>query len=299
MHTESPIYSHNPYHHTRFPLLVLNTEQGHCSPPNEGFRVLHWHEEIQFIFVLKGKIQVKVYEEAFELGEGDCIYINHTALHITTELTSDHHYHSYIIPPQMVSFFPGSAMEQENVNPIIYNPAFTCYPIRRSRPEHAGLLRQLRILDALYFQKEASALREYQISVQLSRVWLAFLSLHPLSRSTAPSRNYERIRTLLSVVHTDYSRPLTIEELADAAHISKTECLRCFRRYTGDSPYQYLMKYRLHVSCSLLRTTEKTVTDIALSTGFRSASSYIQYFKKYYGVTPYQYRKQEEITPAP
>ena len=73
MHTESPIYSHNPYHHTRFPLLVLNTEQGHCSPPNEGFRVLHWHEEIQFIFVLKGKIQVKVYEEAFELGEGDCI----------------------------------------------------------------------------------------------------------------------------------------------------------------------------------------------------------------------------------
>ena len=51
MENALPIYSHNPYDATKFPLLVLDVERQMCRPANEGFRVFHWHEEVQFVYI--------------------------------------------------------------------------------------------------------------------------------------------------------------------------------------------------------------------------------------------------------
>ena len=49
---ETPaVYSHNPYQEDGFPLLVLDVNRRHCVPFNEGFRVLHWHDEIQLVYL--------------------------------------------------------------------------------------------------------------------------------------------------------------------------------------------------------------------------------------------------------
>ena len=66
----TPIYSHNPYHSTKFPLLVLDVSKKVCKPFNEGFQMLHWHEEIQFVAVQKGVVHFKIWEKEYELSEG-------------------------------------------------------------------------------------------------------------------------------------------------------------------------------------------------------------------------------------
>ncbi|SEP03609.1 helix-turn-helix transcriptional regulator [Propionispora vibrioides] len=289
MSAESPIYSHNPYHTTKFPLLVLNVNHRTCTPFNEGFQVLHWHDEIQFVYILKGIVHVKIYDEEFDLQENDCIFINRTVLHHITE-KENCHYHSYIIPARMLSFFSGSIMEQDDVETIINNPTFTHYLLRSNDPTHHAVLHHLNLLDNLYFQVNKYTHYEYRLSIQLSIIWLEFISLLPAMEKVTPSKNYERIRTLISIIHTNYCRPLSIQDIAAAAHISKTECIRCFQKFVHESPYQYLLKYRLHVSTSLLTTTDMSVTDIALNVGFHSISSYIKYFKMYYHTTPYKYR---------
>ena len=48
-----PVYSHNPNHNTSFPLLVLDVRRKVCNPRNEGFCMVHWHEELQFVYVKK------------------------------------------------------------------------------------------------------------------------------------------------------------------------------------------------------------------------------------------------------
>ncbi len=295
MSTAVPIYSHNPYHTTKFPLLVLNVTHQLCTPANEGFQTLHWHNEVQLVYLLKGIVRVKIYDEEFDLHQHDCIFINRNVLHHILEKEICH-YHSYIIPARLLSFFPGSLMETDDVEAIINNPGFTHYLLRPNTPAHQSALHQISVLDSLYFQANRQAHHEYRLAIQLATVWYEILSLRPALEEAEPSKNHERIRLLISMIHTNYHLPISVQDLADAAHISKTECVRCFQKFVHESPYQYLLKYRLHMSTSLLRTTTASVTEIALKVGFHSVSSYIRYFKSHYHITPYKYRMENLST---
>lgn len=293
----SPIYSHNPLEGGAFPLLVLDVARQVCTPSNEGFRVLHWHEEVQFIRVLQGVIQTRVYEEEIEVHAGDCLFINRMVPHKTIE-KEDCRYHSFIIPEQMLGFFPGSIMEKKDVESFLYHPGFTHFLIKKAEPSHSAALNELKTLDNLYFSssQKTKPHYEYLLSTSLVSLWLAFISaLPPLpTAAAAPSREHLRIRELLTYLHSHYRENLSVESIAAAAHISKTECLRCFHRYVGESPYQYLIKYRLHMSEALLKDTELSVTEISSETGFASASSYIRYFRRWYGCTPKEYRTAQK-----
>ena len=291
----SPIYSHNPHEGGEFPLLVLDVERQVCTPSNEGFRVLHWHEEVQFIRVLQGVIQTRIYEEEIEVHAGDCLFINRMVPHKTIE-KEDCRYHSFIIPEQMLGFFPGSIMEKRDVKSFLCHPGFTHFLIKKSEPAHEPVLKALKALDDLYFSplEKTKPHYEYRLSTALVSLWLSFISILPPLPAAAPSREHLRIRELLTYLHSNYQEELSVESIAAAAHISKTECLRCFRRYVGESPYQYLIKYRLHMSEAFLKDTELSVTKIASETGFASASSYIRYFRKWYGCTPKEYRSKQK-----
>lgn len=287
---ELPVYSHNPHQAENFPLLVLDVCGKACTPFNEGFLISHWHEEIQFVYVLKGSVHLKIYHEEIKLMEGDSIFLNCSVLH---RITGDEgcHYHSYIIPPKMLSFFPGSIMET-NVKNITNNPSFTHYILLSSVPENQKFFKILKDLDELYFERPAVKYPEYCLSAKLVQMWLEFLNLIPTVPSQLHSKNYTRIRILVSFIHTNYSQPISSGDIAASAHISQTECVRCFQTCLGESPYQYLIKYRLHMSTSLLVSTDKSITEIAMHVGFHSTSSYIRYFKKNYEMTPAQYRRK-------
>ena len=99
---------------------------------------------------------------------------------------------------------------------------------------------------------------------------------------------------MLAFVHENYDKEIFLKDIAKAAHISATECQRCFHTYVQCPPYQYLMKYRLERSTALLASANRTITEIAEEVGFHSVSAYIKYFKKFYGVTPLKYRKEKD-----
>ncbi|MDO4305286.1 MAG: AraC family transcriptional regulator [Eubacteriales bacterium] len=307
----TPIYSHNPYDSTKFPLLVLDVHRTVCKPFNEGFRVLHWHEEFQFIYIISGRVHFKIWEEEMDFGAGCCLFINSNVMHHITQ-KEDCRYHSFLIPPKMLCFFEGSLMEEREVQSVVRNPLFAYFVMETDRADHRELLKKIEELDKLYFLENRPAHWEYRLSVCLGELWLDFIevtesietyqkagtkiqgnSLEKGRKPDAgiPGRSHQRIQALISYIHTNYSRPISLQDIADAASVSQTECLRCFRKYTGYSPYQYLLRYRLQVSTRLLKDRESSITEIALQIGFQSVSSYISYYKKYYGKTPAQYRK--------
>lgn len=289
----SPIYSHNPRQGSNFPLLVLHVEHQVCTPSNKGFRVFHWHEEIQFIYVQKGSIDTKIYEEDLHICAGECLFINRMVPHKTIENTNCL-YHSFIIPEKMLCFFSGSIMEQRDVVAFLYHPGFTHFHLHPDISSHIPVLHCIQKLDYLYFSsKEQLPRKEYAVSVALVTLWQAFLNVLPPLPEGASDKNYTRIQNLLSYLHSHYAKDISVTDIAEAAHISKSECLRCFHQFVGESPYQYLIKYRLYISTSLLHDTSFSITQIAAETGFASASSYIRYFKKWYGCTPKEYRKQK------
>jgi AraC-like DNA-binding protein len=87
-----------------------------------------------------------------------------------------------------------------------------------------------------------------------------------------------------------YTEPLTVEDLAAVACLSRAHFSRQFRLAFGESPYSYLLTRRLERAATLLRGTDYSVADICMQVGLTSVGSFTTSFTRAYGVTPTQYR---------
>lgn len=91
-------------------------------------------------------------------------------------------------------------------------------------------------------------------------------------------------------VQEHYQENFSIDTLAADAHISRSECFRCFKHYTGKTPVEYLNGYRLSAAANLLKSTEKTIAEICNICGFSSQSYFGKLFKQRYGISPLMFR---------
>jgi AraC-like DNA-binding protein len=108
-------------------------------------------------------------------------------------------------------------------------------------------------------------------------------------RSAPPAvRELARARDLAD---TRYAEPLTVDDLAAAAHLSRAHFSRAFRRAYGESPHSYLLTRRLERAAHLLRSTDWTVARICVSVGLTSVGSFTTRFTAVYGMSPTAYRR--------
>lgn len=89
-----------------------------------------------------------------------------------------------------------------------------------------------------------------------------------------------------------YQEPLTLDQLAEAAHVSKYYLSHAFTEDYGISPINYLIARRIEESRSLLKTTDYSISQVAGFTGFSSQSYFSQSFRRLTGMTPGEYRRQ-------
>ena len=94
------------------------------------------------------------------------------------------------------------------------------------------------------------------------------------------------------VVDARYAESLDVSDLAGAAGLSRAHFSREFRRAFGESPHAYLLTRRLERAAALLRSTDRTVTDICFSVGLKSVGSFTTSFTRAYGRSPTAYRAE-------
>jgi AraC-like DNA-binding protein len=109
----------------------------------------------------------------------------------------------------------------------------------------------------------------------------------------APERHLLRARDLADA---RYFEPLTVDDLARAAGLSRAHFSREFRRAFGEAPHCYLLTRRLERAAALLRDTDRSVADICFSVGLQSVGSFTTSFTRTFGVAPTVYR--ERFPPA-
>ncbi|GAA2332119.1 AraC family transcriptional regulator [Streptomyces violaceusniger] len=100
----------------------------------------------------------------------------------------------------------------------------------------------------------------------------------------------------VSVVRERYSEPLTLDDLADAALVSKFYFLRVFTRVVGITPGRFLSVVRLAEAKRLLSDTGLTVVEISARVGYGSVGSFARRFTETVGMSPIQYRRLEVDT---
>lgn len=102
-----------------------------------------------------------------------------------------------------------------------------------------------------------------------------------------PARYLMRAKDL---VDARYAEPLTVDDLAAAAGLSRAHFSRMFARTFGESPRAYLQTRRLERAAALLRYTDRSVADICMLVGLQSVGSFTTSFARVYGKTPAAYR---------
>src|SRR5207248_9205375 len=78
--------------------------------------------------------------------------------------------------------------------------------------------------------------------------------------------------------------------MAGAAGLSRAHFSRAFRRAFGEPPHAYLLTRRLERAAALLRSTDRSVSDICFSVGLQSLGSFTTSFTRTYGRSPAAYR---------
>ena len=102
------------------------------------------------------------------------------------------------------------------------------------------------------------------------------------------------IHDTLGYIREHLYEDITVEMLAAKASYSVYYFTRLFKKHLGISPYQYVIHLRLHKAAALLRSTDKSINEIACATNFSSVSRFAAYFRARYGKTPLQYRKSAQ-----
>ncbi len=275
---------------TDFPYLVLDVINDKSYPRNPGFQVMHWHEDLQFIYVLSGAIEVKTLDNAFQIAAGQGVFINKNIVHFVKR-AGECHYNSFIFPAHFLEFSFNSPAKAF-VDSVTEIEQFQVFPFtgRTDWGEKAlSILRQLSELE-----KNKTEFYIYEVLVLLVSLWLVIRKNITLPPEQQENIMNIRMQKFLRYIEQHYPEDLTLEDLAASANVSKTECLRCFKLSLQTTPYKYLVEYRLSKAALLLKKTDEPIGNIVSSVGFHQLSHFGKCFKEKTGYSPREYRNIEK-----
>jgi AraC family transcriptional regulator len=100
-----------------------------------------------------------------------------------------------------------------------------------------------------------------------------------------------RLRRIKELVQAKMEDDLSLDEMAQSVRLSTAHFARMFRKSTGETPHQFVLRQRLERAKAMLRAPGARVLDVAVACGFRTQQHFAQVFRDVWGVSPTEYRQ--------
>ncbi len=272
-----------------FPVAVYETE---LKKNVLGYVAWHWHEEIQFCYVISGRVCFQVNNHQKILGENQGIFIASNVLHMAKSWdNTDGSYVCINLNPILLCGYPGSVIMRRYIHPVAAHKNTPCLCFYGENEWEADVITSLIKLYEMYIKKPEGY--ELDMVAQLLAIWKKLYINYKEQEeedSFVTGRDNERIKQVLCYIHEHYSEKVTLQQIADHVNVSRNECCRFFKKYMGCSIFSYLTDYRILKSTELLLETDWPVSVIAAESGFNGASYYIEQFRRKKQITPKEYR---------
>lgn len=257
----------------------------------------HWHEELELGYIEKGTSIIRTLTQEYTIHQGDGFFINTNIVDTKlngnpgkTTIEVNHIFH-----PIFIGGHFGSLITSKYLNPVLQNQNLSVYVIRRGTKETNTILNNLALLKDLNGKEN----QEIAIRNLLSETWillLAELKKNFISTQDFNIEKQDQIKSMLFFIHKNYNEKITLAEIAKNASISTRKANRLFQEVIHQTPFEYLMHYRLNRTRELLENTDLSITEISYQCGFTDSTYMGKQFKKIYNETPTEYRKKYNNT---
>lgn len=256
----------------------------------------HWHEDIEFTIVVQGEVEFRIHQASKErqikiLKAGDGAFINAKTMHSARQTVPHSIAYYFVIPARIFQMQASDLIYRKYVLPILQRPVAGLY-LEKENPADWEILEAL----GKFFRIGYSQEWELEIMENLCAVWRSLWKRmnqveeeHTLS--IARKRQEYRVRKMLEYIHDNFGGNISVEDMADAVHVSKSECFRSFQNIVCKAPTDYLIQYRLTQASRMLVETDMSIAEIGIKAGFQSSSYFGKIFRERKGITPGRYRK--------
>lgn len=255
----------------------------------------HWHEEFEIGFITEGTVIFGSGNIKHLLEQGDIFFVNSNVLHSMRNNNPSRKavFKSIAFNGSIIGGNLNSIFYNKYLLPILNNDTFRECVITSDHSIHQKIFSLLSdVWDAIYAENP-----DYEITVrnELSNLFCHLIHLQKnmtgQTKENAHSFLQEnRVQILLDYIHAHFNEKTTLDDLARAASVSKTEVLRCFKAIIGQSPINYLKTYRLQRAAYLVANTNDSIGQICEECGFNDNSYFTESFKEMYHCTPHDYR---------
>jgi AraC family transcriptional regulator len=101
-----------------------------------------------------------------------------------------------------------------------------------------------------------------------------------------------RLRRVTEFIDAKIDDELTLEDLSDAGQLSRSRFSEMFRKTTGESPHQFVLRHRVEHAKQILRSPQLRVLDVAIACGFKTQQHFARVFRQMCGISPTEYRQE-------
>lgn len=259
----------------------------------------HWHDEIEIIIINNGHANVLIDDTQIMLSPGQGVMINQGTLHSIRPINNEKcTFYSLLFHPAFLFGYGQTYFASHYLTPVISSPSLKHLKLDENTPWQESLIDHINNAIAATLARKFGY--ELVAKAELCLFWAGILEqCIPLESEVADSGAAEasldskRVKQALLFIEQHHMEALTLDEIADSIHISKSECCRCFKRTLRITPIEYVMKYRIFEATRKIKRKEpeaKSMSALAMSVGFNNASYFNKLFKKYLNCTPSQYK---------
>lgn len=244
---------------------------------------IHSHSDIEFLFVISGRVAVRVEESLYQLNQGDMLLVN------------VNRNHSYSGSPELVM---GRFLISYNKIRDFLKKSEVLFWCNSSGDVNSAYdeLRRLigRILNQFVYQSESNSLYLNSLYYQMLHLMAEnfLLSADTQSYDTANGEEDDRLKKIFAYIRTNYSRNITLEDLADELYLSPTYVSKYIRKHCGMRFMELLTTVRLSHAVEDLLYLDSSIMKIALDNGFASVAACNKAFKDTYQMTPSEFRRE-------
>ncbi len=260
---------------------------------------LHSHEfwEISYVYEGRGFHHTSLQDKA-KLKENDFVLISPSAKHCITSPAKDNgslvRVCNCLITPEYM---------QEIIDSHLQTDTFCTYSLNRLLTASAPICLQLSDDSGSVYHTLMSLAHESRnfttgseiiirntlcnLLIQCSRIYEAKLSGIPVINN-----KNEAMDELIKYIKSNYGGNLSLQFLAEHAHLSREHLSRCFKEYTGTNLSTFIRDIRIEKASQLLRSGTHSVSDISIYCGYPTISNFQKAFKAATGISPSEYRNQ-------